>query len=185
MEMEDYERMCKEFHLKVPKHFNFGFDVIDKWAKGKTRLALRFVDQSGQKQEDYTFQDLSALSNKFANVLKKLSVQKGDRVLLVLPKIPQWYIALLGMIKLNIVPIPVTVSCTSEDIEYRLNQAMAKIIITDFDNIPKIEAIKNKCPSLKALILVGEKRDGWISYETEMEKASRRLKKQKPETMTD
>jgi len=42
--MEDYERMCKEFHLKVPKHFNFGFDVIDKWAKGKTRLALRFVD---------------------------------------------------------------------------------------------------------------------------------------------
>ena len=172
--MTDYERERKEFKLDVPKYFNFGYDVVDRWAKIQPeKLALLAVDASGTNPKHCTFSDISMASNRFANILKKLGLNKGDRVFLMLPPIPEWYEAIIGMIKLGVIPMPATTQCTSKDIEYRINQSESIMILTDGSNASKVEGIGGKCKSLKHVMLVrGQQAGGWLSYESEMAKIS-------------
>ncbi len=172
--MTNYELERKEFKLEVPKYFNFGYDVVDRWAKLQPqKLALLAVDASGANPKHCTFSDISAASNRFANSLKKLGLKKGDRVFLMLPPIPEWYEAIIGMIKLGVIPMPATTQCTSKDIEYRINQSESIMILTDGSNASKLEGIGGKCKSLKHVMLVrGQQAGGWLSYESEMAKIS-------------
>ena len=173
--MQDYEATYRDAKMDVPEFFNFGFDVVDRWAEDRTKLALISVDPSGEQAQQHTFWDLKMLSNRFANALRDLGLSKGDRVFVMLPRIPQWYVAMLGMMKLGVVPMPATTLCTPKDIEYRINQAEAVAAITDLENAPKVEEAAGACPSLKYLIMApGEKR-GWLSYDERVEKASPNL----------
>jgi len=170
-----YDVMYKDFKWEVPEYFNFGFDVVDQWAEDRTKLALISIDRSGNRDRYHTFYDLKVQSNQFANVLRKIGVKKGDRVLLILQSIPEWYVALIGMFKLGVVPLPGTVLLTPKDVEYRVNRAEACMVITDMEHADKVETVKNKCPTLKHLMLIDGKRKGWLNFNDEMNKASREL----------
>lgn len=171
-----YDIMYKNFKWRVPEYYNFGFDVVDQWAEDRTKLALISIDRTGKKDRYHTFFDLKVQSNQFANVLRKLGINKGDRVLVILQSIPEWYVALIGMFKLGVIPMPGTVLLTPKDIEYRVNRAEASMVITDMDHAESVDLIREKCPSLKYLMLVSGKRKGWYNFQVEMSKASRELK---------
>jgi acyl-coenzyme A synthetase/AMP-(fatty) acid ligase len=175
--MTDYELTRKEFRLDVPEYFNFGYDVVDKWAaRDRNKLALLSVDENGGNPRHLTFNDMSKASNRFANVLKKLGIQKGDRVIVFLPRIPEWYMSVLGMIKLGIIPVPTTVQCTSKDIEYRIGLSGAVMVIADDENVEKVEAIKERPRSLKYLMLVGkDRRGGWLNFDAELANAQEKV----------
>ena len=173
--MVNYEETFRDFQLEVPEFYNFGFDVVDRWAEDRTKLALISVDPTGQQIQQDTFWDLKVQSNRFANVLRGLGVEKGDRVLVMLPRVPQWYVVLLGLIKIGAVPMPTTTLCTPRDIEYRVNQAEANLAITDEENAPKLEEAAGNCPSLKSLMSIDSSKRGWVDYEAEMAQASGRL----------
>lgn len=167
-----YNELYKSFKWDIPKHYNFGFDVIDKWAEDRTKLALISIDRSGKRDRYHTFRDLAVESNRYANALRRMGIKKGDRVLVVLQSIPEWYIALIGMFKLGVVPMPGTVLLTAKDVEYRVNRAEACMIFTDLAHADIVDGIKSKCPSLKHLMLVDGKRKGWLNYLEEMDKSS-------------
>ena len=173
--MTDYEACVSEFSLEIPEYFNFGFDVIDRWAEDHTKLALVSVDPSGSGAERHTFWDLKVLSNKFGNVLGDMETRKGDRAFIMLPRLPEWYICMLGMMKVGVIPMPATVLSTPDDIEYRLNTAQASVVITDEENAAKVDQIKDRCPTIRHLIVVGGKREGWTCYEEAVAKAPSRL----------
>jgi len=170
-----YDLMYKNFKWKVPSYYNFGFDVVDQWAEDRTKLALISIDRSGKRDRYHTFYDLKVQSNQFANVLRKIGVKKGDKVLLILQSIPEWYVALIGMFKLGVIPMPGTVLLTSKDVEYRVNRAEACMVLTDMDHTERVEAIKNKCSTLKYFMLVDGKKKGWMNFDDEIIKASREL----------
>jgi len=170
-----YDIMYKEFRWKVPEYYNFGFDVIDQWAEDRTKLALISIDRTGKRDRYHTFFDLKMQSNQFANVLRNLGIKKGDRVLVILQSIPEWYISLIGMFKLGVVPMPGTVLLTPKDIEYRVNRSEACMILTDIDHAESVELVHKKCPTLKHIMLVEGKRDRRLSYTEEMVKVSREL----------
>jgi len=172
---DTYEILYKNFKWNVPEYFNFGFDVVDKWAEDRTKLALISIDRSGKRDRYHTFYDLSVSSNQFSNVLRNLKINKGERILIILQSVPEWYIAIIGMFKLGVIPMPGTVLLTSKDIEYRVNRAEASMIITDMDHADRVDGIKKNCPSLKHLMLIDGKRKGWINYDEEMENKSREL----------
>ena len=173
--MLDYDETYRDHRLEVPEFFNFGFDVVDRWAEDRTKLALISLDPTGQQARHHTFWDLMVLSNRFANVLRDLGVGKGDRVLVMLPRVPEWYVVLLGLIKLGAVPVPTTTLCTSRDIEYRLNLAEANLAITDLENAGKVEEAAGNCASLNTLMTIDGSKRGWIAYEEKMAQASSRL----------
>ena len=72
--MSNYEQEHASFRLAVPEFFNFGFDVVDRWAEDPSKFAMLWVDDAGQSAR-YTFADMRRASNRFASVLQSLGVR--------------------------------------------------------------------------------------------------------------
>jgi acetyl-CoA synthetase len=166
--LSDYETSCKNFSLDIPEYFNFGFDVIDKWAKkDRNKLAMIWVNQMGEEKK-FSFLDMSNLSNQAANILLKYGINKGDRVLVLLPRIPEWWIFTLALIKLGAVFAPCPTMLTARDIAYRVNKGKFRMIITDLENTSKVEEICDQCPSLTCRMVVDAELEGWASWPYEL-----------------
>ena len=86
---------------------------------------------------------------------RELGIQKGDRVFIMLPRIPEWYVAMVGLFKLGALPMPATTLLTPGDIEYRINRAEAVMAITDGENAAKVEQAAGGCATLKHLLATG------------------------------
>src|SRR5438874_13408191 len=94
--MTDYLETRHSFRLEGPKTFNYARDVVDAWAgSDPDKSALLAVGPAGENPRRYSFSDLSKASNKAANFLQAAGVSKGDRVFVMLPRIPEWYEVLL------------------------------------------------------------------------------------------
>ncbi|MDG6228998.1 MAG: AMP-binding protein [Candidatus Thermoplasmatota archaeon] len=176
--IKTYDELYKGFKWEIPEYYNFGFDVVDKWGEDRTKLALISIDRTGKHDRYHTFYDLSRASDRFALMLQKIGLKKGDRVLVILQSIPEWYIALIGMFKLGVIPMPGTVLLTTKDIEFRINRAEAAMILTDLDHADNVEAAKAQCPTLKHMMLVDGKRAGWYNYDEEMNEITTTLSKE-------
>ncbi|MFO8050073.1 MAG: AMP-binding protein [Thermoplasmatota archaeon] len=179
--VQDYDTLYKNFKWEVPEYYNFGFEVVDEWAKDRTKLALVSIHPDGEKASYHTFYDLKVLSDRFANVLLDLGVKKGDRVLVMLESIPQWYVAMIAMFKLGVVPMPGTVLLTSKDVKYRINRAEANMVITDLNHVGRVERIALECPTLQHKMVVDGPVLEWLYYKDMMDEADARLDMDKVE----
>jgi acetyl-CoA synthetase len=173
-----YEDLYANFAWNVPEQYNFGFDVVDERAKDRTKLALLSLSED-QKPTYHTFYELSVLSNRFANTLARLGLKKGDRCLIILQSIPEWYVAMIGMIKMGVVPMPGTHLLTEKDIIYRLTRAEGAMVITDSRHAEVIDAAQKQCGILRTKMIVRGARQGWSSFEEEMGKSSIHLDRTK------
>ncbi|WP_048104601.1 AMP-binding protein [Methanoculleus bourgensis] len=164
-----YEDLCANFKIDVPEYYNFGFDVIDAWAKkDRNRLAMIWTDQKGNEKK-YTFFDLMRLSNQAVNICIKYGIKKGDRVMLMLPRTPEWWIFTIALIKLGAVYCPATTMLTPKDLEYRIQAANIRMIITMAEHADKVEEIRDECPTLRVRLMIDGTRDGWVSYPVELD----------------
>jgi len=167
--MPDYEATYSTFKIDVPEYFNFGFDVVDKWAKeDRNKLAMLWVNQEGVEKR-FTFWDLMRLSNQVTNMLYKYDINKGDRVMIMLPRIPEWWTITLALIKRGAVYVPAPTMLTPKDLKYRINVANIKMVITSEEFADKIEGVARECPCLESKFLVDGQRKGWISYPVELD----------------
>lgn len=162
----DYEQTRANFSFDVPEFFNFGFDVVDRRARENDKLALIAIDRSGQRITHHRYSDLERESNRFANALLGLGVRKGDSVLVVLPRIPEWYFVLLGCAKIGAIAMPGTNQLKAKDLEYRIQRSGARVAVVGPTHAQAIDAIAPMCPSLQHKLLVGEDRVGWHPYES-------------------
>lgn len=178
-DVQDYDQAKKTFRIEVPKNFNFGFDVIDEHAKDATRRALVWTDATGKQTKEFTFRDLSRLSNQAANVLRSHGVKKGSRVFILLGRVPEWYVILIACHKLGAVIMPGPVILMASDINYRLMKGKAEAVITNPANYSKVDeavkAMKGTVPKIK--MLTDGDIPGWINLSKEMPAASSVLKK--------
>src|SRR6516165_10721802 len=107
-QMTDYEQERRSCRLSVPERFNFAQDVVDRWAADNpNQLAMLWVGQDGEERR-LGFGYFREASNRCASVLRRLGIRKGDGVLVIMPRLPEWHVILLGLIKLGAVPIPGT-----------------------------------------------------------------------------
>ena len=167
--MTNYEAERQHFHLEVPEYFNFATDVIGKWASDPNKLAMLWVGQHGEEQH-ITFAHFAEYSSRAANAFAQLGIKKGDRVLVMLPRIPEWWESVLGLMKLGAIPIPCTTLLTSKDIQFRAEVAEVQGFITDNEGAPKFDEVRADCPTIHYAILVDEGntdvagREGWTNY---------------------
>jgi acetyl-CoA synthetase len=163
--MADYAVTKASFKLKTPEFYNFGFDVIDKRANEADKLAFITVNASGNDIKHFQFSDLSKISNQFANGLLDLGVKKRELAFVMIPRIAEWYAVMIGSCKLGVVTMPGTNLLTAKDIEYRINRSKATLAIVTSDNADKVDAIKDNCPTLQKLIVIGDAREGWYTFD--------------------
>jgi acetyl-CoA synthetase/medium-chain acyl-CoA synthetase len=151
----------------VPEFFNFSSDVMDKWARIQPDVVgLWCVDTAAGREYKYTFKDIAALSRQCANFLKAQGIGRGDRVLLMLPRVPQWWFAMLGLIRLGAVPVPGTLLLTRSDVIYRWQSAKVKAIITNAEGAGKIGDYNG------LRVMVGPPISGWIDFDAGLSSAS-------------
>jgi acyl-coenzyme A synthetase/AMP-(fatty) acid ligase len=163
--MRDYDEMYASFRLDVPTHFNFGGDVVDRWAKDSDHLALIWCDETGAERR-FTFGEISRLSNQCANLFAALGLRRGDRVVIMLPRLPEWQIAMLGALKLGAIPIPCIDMLTQGDIAYRIAHSGARGAVTTAMNVGKFAGA-----NLPARISIGAA-DGWVEFTSGVAKQS-------------
>ena len=167
-DVKNYDELWQKFTIDVPEHFNFGYDIIDSWAQtDRNKLAMVWVDPEGREKK-YTFHDLRNLSNEAANILIKYGIGRGDRVLLMLHRVPAWWVFVIALIKLGAIVCPSPTMLTTKDLEYRLNVGKFTMIITDKENSDKVEKICRLCPTIKHRMLVDGELPHWISYQYEL-----------------
>ena len=159
--MRSWQELYSAFEWKVPETFNFATDVIDRFAADRSRVALYWEDESGRSQR-WTFWDFSTASKRLAAALAALGVKRGDPVMVMLPRIPQWQVSILAALRLGAVVIPCTVSLRPKDIAYRASHSGARAIITIAEQIDAVESVRAGCPEL-AVCIVGGGRDARLA----------------------
>jgi len=174
--MTDYEAERRNFSLEVPDYFNFATDVIGKWAHDPHKLAMLWVDQKNEV-EQITFAQLAERSSRAANAFAGAGIAKGERVLLMLPRIPEWWEAALGLMKIGAIPIPCTTLLTPKDLQFRAGIAEPVAIITDSEGAEKFDEVREQCPSVRVAILAEHtqavaERQGWLNFQKMLSGAS-------------
>nr|XP_005591469.1 PREDICTED: acyl-coenzyme A synthetase ACSM3, mitochondrial isoform X1 [Macaca fascicularis] len=175
----NYESMKQDFKLEIPEYFNFAKDVLDQWTNMEkagnkpSNPAFWWINGKGEEVR-WSFEELGSLSRKFANILSEAcSLQRGDRVILILPRVPEWWLANVACLRTGTVLIPGTTQLTQKDILYRLQSSKANCIITNDVLAPAVDAIAPKCENLHSKLIVSENsREGWGNLKEMMKCAS-------------
>ncbi|QBD81321.1 acyl-CoA synthetase [Ktedonosporobacter rubrisoli] len=175
--MRDYEAEYHNFQLDVPEYFNFAADVIDKLAQNPHKEAMFWIGQDGEERH-FTFAHFSEASSRAANAFATLGIAKGDPVLVMLPRIPEWWEVVLGLMRLGAIPIPCTTLLTPKDIQSRSEVAESRCFITNQEGAHKFDQVRSQCPTVAQTILIAE--DGldiagyanWTDYHTIAAQAS-------------
>uniref|UniRef100_A0A8U7P9J5 medium-chain acyl-CoA ligase n=1 Tax=Corvus moneduloides TaxID=1196302 RepID=A0A8U7P9J5_CORMO len=158
---------CKK---ELPEYFNFASDVLDEWARlekdGRkpANPAFWWVSDEGEEVK-WSFEELGSLSRKAANVLcEACALQRGDRAMAVLPRVPEWWLLNVACMRAGIVFIPGTSQLTAKDISYRLQASKAKCIITSDTLAPALESVLPGSQFLRSKLIVGRgSRAGWLN----------------------
>lgn len=146
--------MCSGFRWDVPSHFNIAERCVDSWAAlDPDRVALTHVGADGNV-EDWSYGRLSDLSDRFANVLCTLGVEKGDRVAVLLGQGPEVLVTHFAAYKVGAVVLPLFTLFGADALAYRLQDSGARVVVTDRASLPKIEMIRAQLPDLKEVFVV-------------------------------
>jgi acetyl-CoA synthetase len=184
--LSDYEKIRASFSwenvaqelsgLPDGKGLNIAHEAVDRHAKShlKNRVALRFIHKD-RSFRDYTYSDLQQQTSKFANVLQKLRIQKGQRVFALAGRIPELYIAALGALKSTTVFCPLFSVFGPEPILQRLKKGEATVLLTTSPLFEKkVKPLLEQLSSLRYVILSDAKEhvsDKILSYSKLMEQA--------------
>lgn len=140
-------------------------DILSLWAEKTPDADVLIYEGSflfKDRIEKYTYRQMDSLSNRFANLLIKLGIKKGDRVAIYLPNCPEFLIAYFGIFKAGGAVVPMSPIYTSREITYQLKDTNARVILTASylaGNIDKAQA-----PDLEQIILIDEK-EGFLSLQ--------------------
>lgn len=174
VEFDSLEDFQKNFEIIVPDNFNFGYDVVDEWARtNPDKLALLWTNDEGAETR-YTFADIKRKSDQVASFYQTLGIGRGDCVMMMLKRRAEFWFSIVALHKLGAVAIPATHLLTPKDLIYRANSAQIKMIVSADEPImiQHVNDCLKDAPSVKVLVATGSyNKDGWHSMDEGMKNA--------------
>ncbi|QNA89483.1 AMP-binding protein [Massilia sp. Dwa41.01b] len=156
----DYDIAYRDYQAPKLDAFNWGLDFFDVEAKDNHAPALWVVEEDGREQK-ISFADMAARSNQVAQYLQQCGVERGDRVLLMLPnRVELWEIMLAG-IKLGAVLVPTTMLVSTADLQDRMDRGRVRHVIAQVSEAHKFEGVTGNFTR----IAVGGALEGWHDFE--------------------
>jgi acetyl-CoA synthetase len=180
--MESYEETYSNFSFEqIESRFNWhetgkvnmAHEAIDRHVQNGLgdKIALYYSDNN--RDETYTFEQISKQSNRFANVLRGLGISKGERVFIFMPRTPELYFSLFGALKIGAVVGPLFEAFMETAVRDRLQDSEAVAIVTTPSLLSRIP--RQELPGLKHIIVYGDdvqSGEGIVDFKAEMSKAS-------------
>jgi acetyl-CoA synthetase len=167
----DYERARAEFTWEKARRaldglpnggLNVAHEAVDRHAASARRdhVALRFLGRSGVVR-DLSYADLLAETSRFAHVLERLGVRRGDRVFCLAGRVPEVHVAALGALKRGAVFCPLFSAFGPEPIRVRLESGDARVLVTTESLYrTKVAALRPSLPGLEHVLLIPEEGRG-------------------------
>ena len=167
IEFDSYEDFVENFKIDVPADFNFGYDVVDEWARVEPDKRALVWCNDHDEERTFTFTDISLLSNKAANAFTKLGIRKGDVVMCILRRRWEYWVIATALCKIGATIIPATLQLTAKDIAYRAQSANVKMLVcVDDDYVcTQAETALEQVPGIQERVVVGGERAGWIGFD--------------------
>jgi acetyl-CoA synthetase len=169
--MSDYERARADFSWTAARRLleglpggrglNIAHEAVDRHAAGarSSQVAVRWISRDGSRR-DATYADLRSATNRFANVLGRLGVGRGDVVASLAGRIPALYLAALGSLKNGSVFTPLYSAFGPDPLLARMSIAHARVLVTtDTLYRRKVEPVRAKMPALEHVLLARESDD--------------------------
>jgi acyl-coenzyme A synthetase/AMP-(fatty) acid ligase len=171
--MESYDQERASYRVGIPERFNPVLDIVERWAADSPDdLALVSLDDVGDVVAEHMVAELALESRRAARALLALGIKAGDPVFVMLPRVPAWYAAMLGAIRIGAVPMPGPNQLTPRDISYRVRSADAVAAITDVAGAAKLEAVEETLGSLRHRIAWGgDAAEGWLDFDALLDEA--------------
>ena len=167
-----YEEMVAAFEWDVPEHYNIAADTVDKHPDD--HLAMVWEDWQGNERR-LTFGDFKELSNRIANVLASHGVERGDRVAVMLPSVPETAATFIAVYKLGAILLSLSQLYGDDGIAHRLDDSQARVLVTDGKNRPRLEGMRDRVPSLERVFVLNagsELREGDVDFDDAIASAS-------------
>lgn len=146
--------------LIAPEIYNLSHEV-ERYAKDTERIAIDWSDDKNNRRI-ISYPELVAQTNRFANALLSQGLNQGDKVLLILPRVPEAYFSYLACLKAGLVIIPCSEMLRAKDLAYRINHAEAKAVIAYTGFTDEIQSLGDSTPTLHAKLIVGQTLEGWV-----------------------
>src|SRR5216684_4375039 len=153
-ETSSYDDLCRDFRWDIPARFNLATACCDRHADGTGKLALIYVDEDGGVSRT-SFDQLRALSCRFANALKADGLVRGDRVAAFLSQSLELPIVHLAAFRSGLVSVPLFTLFGEDALEFRLANSGASAVVTDEGGWEKLAKIRDRLPGLKAVYVTG------------------------------
>ncbi|MCI9208479.1 MAG: AMP-binding protein [Adlercreutzia caecimuris] len=167
IEFDSYEDFAENFRIEVPEAFNFGFDVVDEWARVEPdKRALLWCNDAGEERA-FTFTDIKRLSNQAANAFADMGIGKGDVVMCILRRRWEYWVCAVALCKLGATIIPASLQLTRKDVVYRANSAGVRAIVAVNDDYvcTQVEQAMPDCPTVREKFIVDGSREGWVDFD--------------------
>ncbi|MBW2317460.1 MAG: AMP-binding protein [Deltaproteobacteria bacterium] len=126
--------------------------AVESWAISQPDLVALYFEERA-----ITYKDLNIKANRMANGLQGLGVERGDRVAIMLPNIPEFVYSFVGILKLGAVAVPFNTLYKGGEIRHILRDSGAKVLIALTNFAPMINEIRSELPALEQVILTGER----------------------------
>lgn len=167
LDYSSYEDFMQNFRVSVPAHFNFGYDIVDEWARtAPGKVAITWTDGMGHERR-VTYGEYKKVSDRVASWFLSLGIKKGDRVMLILKRHIEWWYIMVALHKIGAVAIPSSYLLKPHDIAYRVFEAGVETIITlgEEEFLDNVDLVDGLCEGIKRLISIGpDKHGGWLDF---------------------
>ena len=163
----DYDATVADFSWISAGHFldglpggcgiNIAYEAVDRHvAHGLgTKTAIRWLGKNGVHRA-FSYADLAQATNRFANALDRLGVVPGERVFVLMGRLPELYVAVLGALKARCVVTPLFSAFGPEPIATRAEMGDARVLVTTPELYKrKIRGLRERLPGLRHVIVVG------------------------------
>lgn len=156
---KNYSELQQEWEWNIPREFNIGKDCTDKHSQKSThhnKTALIWENEDGTSG-NITYTQLSSVTNKVANMLNRLGLSKGDRLVLRLGNIPEFVYIFLGATKTGIIPIPTSTLLTTEELQFIVSDSGAKCLVTSPEYYEQVDNMRTGHNIPGIVILIGQR----------------------------
>jgi acetyl-CoA synthetase len=141
---------------------NIAHEAVDRHllhGRGE-KIAIRWLGKTGERRE-LSYAELARASNRFANALAGLGVRAGDHVFVLMGRLPELYVAVLGGLKARCVVTPLFSAFGPEPIATRAEIADARVLVTTSELYTrKVQGLRTRLPGLRHVIVAGGAADG-------------------------
>jgi len=135
----DWDSVLESYDWDAPDELNTAHEACDRHA-GSGEVGFAWVPEGGDLVE-YTFAELRDRSNRVANALTALGVERGDRVSTLLPKIPETIVTVLGIWKTGAVHVPLFTAFERGALEYRIDDCDPELLIYEADQADTVASL--------------------------------------------